>query len=172
CFEHAPPASLAVHRRILGAGLHFNAGFNGIVCTQAELEARNPLADPVMARYAQQLLDAADPPRPATLAQDVRRTVLLLLPSGRCSIERVAQHLGLACRTVQRGLADEGQRYSSLVNEVRRELATRHVMQGDRALTDVALQLGFSAPSAFSRWYQAQFGRSASSSRAGRSPRP
>ena len=59
-------------------------------------------------------------------------------------------------------------RSCTLVNDVRRELAMRHVLQSDRPLTEVAALLGFSAPSAFSRWYGAQFGRSASRSRAER----
>ena len=103
-----------------------------------------------------------------TMLEDVRRTTLLLLPSGRCTIEQVAEHLGVACRTVQRGLAEQGQSFSSMVNEIRKELATRHVIESDRPLTEVAMLLGFSAPSAFSRWYHAQFGCSAKESRAAR----
>ena len=103
-----------------------------------------------------------------TMLEDVRRTILLLLPSGRCTIEQVAEHLGVACRTVQRGLAEQGQSFSSMVNEIRKELATRHVIESDRPLTEVAMLLGFSAPSAFSRWYHAQFGCSAKESRAAR----
>ena len=168
CLEHPAPRELGAHQRVLGHALSFNADFNGIVCTQAELDASNSTADPAMVRYAQQLLDAAVKPKQLTLALDVQRTVVLLLPSGRCSIEQVADRLGLACRTVQRGLAEQGQRYSSLVNDVRRELAMRHVLQSDRPLTEVAALLGFSAPSAFSRWYVAQFGCSATRSRAER----
>ena len=102
------------------------------------------------------------------MLEDVRRTILLLLPSGRCTIEQVAEHLGVACRTVQRGLAEQGQSFSSMVNEIRKELATRHVIESDRPLTEVAMLLGFSAPSALSRWYHAQFGCSAKESRAAR----
>ena len=96
----------------------------------------------------------------------MRRTILLLLPSGRCSAEQVADHLGVVCRTVQRRLAERGQSFSSMVNEIRTELATRHVIESDRPLTEVATLLGFSAPSGFSRWYHVQFGCSPKESRA------
>ena len=165
CFDHPAPRDLSVHRRLFGRGVEFDAEFNCIVCAKADLDARNPSADPAMARYAQQLLDASAKPQRATMLEDVRRTILLLLPSGRCTIEQVAEHLGVACRTVQRGLAEQGQSFSSMVNEIRRELATRHVIESDRSLTEVAMLLGFSAPSAFSRWYHAQFGCSAKESR-------
>jgi AraC-like DNA-binding protein len=171
CFEHPAPRDVSVHHRIFGPCVEFDSDFNCIVCAKTDLDARNPSADPAMARYAQQLLDASAEPQRSTVLEDVRRTILLLLPSGRCTIEQVAEHLGVACRTVQRGLAEQGQTFSSMVNEIRKELAVRHVIESDRPLTEVAMLLGFSAPSALSRWYQAQFGCSAKESRAARSAR-
>jgi AraC-like DNA-binding protein len=168
CFMHAPPRDTSTHLRVFGACVEFNHDFNGIVCSRAELDAKNASADPLMARYAQRLLDETvelDPSR--TVLENVRRTVLLLLPSGRCNIELVAEHLGLVARTAQRRLAEQGLSFSELVNELRVELATRYVTQSDRPLIDVAALLGFAAPSGFSRWYQGQFGCSPTQSRAG-----
>lgn len=168
CFEHPAPRDLAVHRRFFGPSVEFNYDFNCIICAKADLDARNPSADPAMARYAQQLVDTFPMPQQATMLEDVRRIVLLLLPSGRCSIELVSDHLGMVCRTVQRRLAEEGRSFSSIVNDVRTELAARHVIETDRPLTEVATLLGFSAPSGFSRWYHTQFGCSPKESRATR----
>lgn len=168
CFRHPAPRDASVHHRLFGYCVEFDADFNCIVCVKTDLYARNPSADPAMMRYAQQLLDASAKPLEPTMLEDVRRTTLLLLPSGRCSVEQVAEHLGVACRTVQRGLAKQGQSFSSMVNEIRKELATRYVIESDRPLTEVAMLLGFSDPSALSRWYHAQFGCSAKESRAAR----
>ena len=167
CFAHPAPRDTSVHLRVFGPCVEFNHDFDGIVCAKADLDTPNPSADPAMARYAQQLLDVAMASQGPSILDDVRRTVLLLLPSGRCSIEQVAAHLGVVCRTIQRRLAEQGMSFSSLVNELRVELATRHVMECERPLTEVAAMLGFSAPSGFSRWYHTQFGCSAKQSRAG-----
>jgi len=164
CFEHAPPTDLRTHIQLFGDDVEFNCEFNGIVCTRSDLDTRNPSADPAMVRYAQQLVDAASKQHDASMLDDVRRTVLLLLPGGRCSIEKVAEHLGVVPRTIQRRLADEAQSFSGLVNDLRRELAVRYVHESDRPLTEVAELLGFT-PSSFSRWYQSQFNRSAKDSR-------
>jgi AraC-like DNA-binding protein len=172
CFTHPAPRDLRVHQRLFGRRVEFDADFNGIVCAKADLDARNPSADPAMTRYAQQLMDSSATLQRATMLEDVRLTILLLLPSGRCTIEQVADHLGVACRTVQRGLSERQQTFSTMVNDIRRELAARHVLESDRPLTEVAMMLGFSAPSALSRWYQAQFGCSAKESRAARSAAP
>jgi AraC-like DNA-binding protein len=168
CFTHAAPRDLATHMRVFGPCVEFRYDFNGIVCGRQDLDTANPSADPAMARYAQQLLDVTlsqQQGEQPSLIEDVRRTALLLMPGGRCSIEQVAEHLGVACRTVQRRLSDQGANFSDLVNTLRVDLAERHVQGSERPLTEVAALLGFSAPSGFSRWYAAQFGCSPSQAR-------
>ncbi|QQX88227.1 AraC family transcriptional regulator [Cupriavidus necator] len=166
CFEHPAPRDLSTHQRFFGPHVEFDCDFNGVICAKADLDARNPGADPAMVRYAQKLIDEAARSHQATMLEDVRRTILLLLPSGRCSMEHVAENLNVVCRTVQRRLAEQGQSFSSIVNEIRMELATRHVIESDRPLTEVATLLGFAALSGFSRWYHVQFGCSPKESRA------
>ena len=165
CFEHAAPRDLATHHRLFGPDVEFNCDFNGIIFPKADLDAPIPWADPAMVRYAQRLIDQSAIAQQASMLEGVRRTVPLLLSSGRCSIEQVAKQMGVVCRTVQRRLAERGQSFSSIVNEIRMELAARHVMESDRPLTEVATLLGFSGPSAFSRWYHVQFGCSPKDSR-------
>ena len=172
CFSHPPPKDLGTHLRVFGPCVEFNDDFNGVVIANADLDAPNPTADPAMARYAQQLLDASLESQEPTLLEDVRRTILLLLPSGRCSIEQVASHLGVVTRTVQRRLADQALTFSQMVNDTRVELASRHVNESERPMTEVAALLGFSAPSGFSRWYQSAFGCSPKEGRAKRTTGP
>lgn len=168
CFAHAAPPDPAVHQLLLGPRLEFGHDFNGIACLASDLDAPNPDADPQMARYAQRLLEASDIASQPSPVDEVRRTIALLLPGGRCSIERVAAQMGLVSRTVQRRLAEHGVSFSELVDEMRAELAQRHVVQGGRPLTDVAALLGFAAPSGFSRWYQQRFHCTPSQRRAAR----
>lgn len=168
CFEHQAPKNLSVHRRVLGRRLEFDADFNGIVCARSDLDARNPVADPEMARYAMRLLTSASDTRPNAFVEAVRRAILWLLPSGHCSVRQVAEYFGVSSRTVQRLLSLEGATFSSLVNDLRRELAVRYVVGSNRPLTEIALLLGFSAPSTFSRWYQTEFTCSARDMRTGR----
>ena len=93
-----------------------------------------------------------------TLADKVRRLVREMLPLGRCSVEKVAQHLGVDRRTVHRHLAQRGETFSSLVDDVRGELAEGYLEGNKGGLTDVADLLGFSALSALSRWHKRHFG--------------
>ena len=87
----------------------------------------------------------------------MRELVVMLLASGTCTIERVAQHLGIDRRTIHRRLAQDGDTFSGVVEAVRRELAERYVNEHHRTLAEVASLLGFAAPSGFSRWYRHRF---------------
>jgi len=57
-FTHSAPASLTRHVAMFGRIVDFDADFNGIVCGAGDLAGLLPTADPVMARYARQYLDA------------------------------------------------------------------------------------------------------------------
>ena len=166
CFAHDAPRDRSIHDRVFGRNVEFGHDFNGIVCARSDLEAPNPNADPELARLARKLLDAESASRSNMTAQ-VRELVVGLLGTGTCTIERAAQHLGVDRRTVHRRLAVEGATFSALVEAVRRELAARYVKEEQRPLADVAVLLGFSAPSAFSHWYRRQFGATPSSRRDG-----
>src|SRR4029453_12135126 len=87
CFAHDAPADRSVHERIFGRNVEFGHDFNGIVCARSDLEAPNPNADPELARLARKLLDTESAARGRTTSADVRRLVVMLLPTGGCSID-------------------------------------------------------------------------------------
>ncbi|MDP3139101.1 MAG: AraC family transcriptional regulator, partial [Burkholderiaceae bacterium] len=93
-FRHSAPANASWHRKVFGASVVFGQDYNEIVCSAQDLEAPNPGADPVMARYSQRLL-AAEHGQHTSMSDRVRRLVVLLLPRGHCTADVVAQHLGV-----------------------------------------------------------------------------
>jgi AraC-like DNA-binding protein len=164
CFSHRAPARLEVHRRVFGEAVEFGHEFSGIVCNAADLEALNPGADPVMARYAKRLLER-EPQRTRLWSLRVKQLALMLLPRGHCRVEVVAQHLGVDRRTVARRLAEEATSFSQIVEDLRSELLAHYRTDDARPLGEVAALLGFSALTNFSRWHRAHFGHAARSVR-------
>jgi AraC-like DNA-binding protein len=158
-FNHAAPKDLAVHRRLFGLTPTFASEFSGIVCAAKDLDKPNPSADPVMARYAKQFVEAMPGAASRSTVQEVRKAIYLLLPLGRATIEQVANGLGMNPRTLQRHLGDAGEVYSDLLNGVRRDLAARYLRNSQNSLTEISAMLGFSHSSAFSRWHTTQFGQ-------------
>jgi len=172
CFTHAAPARKDAHRKFFGTDVLFNEDFNGIVCRSGDLDAAVPAADAKMARYVQQYLDTIAARRKTTMTANVRECIYTMLPSGLCSADKVAERLGVDRRTVHRHLAREGQTFSSVMDSVRAELVTRYIENRDRPLAAVSELLGFSAVSAFSRWFRNQFGCSVTDWRAERAGPP
>lgn len=160
-FRHPAPAHTAVHHRFFGSRVDFGQEFNDIVCSARDLDASNPGADPVMARYTEGLL-AGDPSSDTSITDQVRKLVVLLLPRGHCRAEVVAQHMGVDRRTIHNRLDSEGTHFKNVVNHMRCELLDNYLNEGSRSLSEVAKLLGFSELSAFSRWHRQQFGRTAS----------
>jgi AraC-like DNA-binding protein len=174
CFAHPAPADRTVHERIFGRIVEFGHDFNGIVWRAKDLEVANPNADPVAARYAHKLVETALHNKPADMASEVRALVVAQLGGGHCTIDLVARQLGITRRTVHRRLLAEGQTFSRILDDVRRDLAARYLADQHRSLAEVSMLLGFAAPSGFSRWHRRHFHAAASHRRtrvAGRSSR-
>ena len=167
-FTHAAPQKKEAWRKFFGADVLFGQDFNGIVCRSRDLDAAVPAADARMAHYVQQYLDSIALRRNTTMTASVRECIYTMLPSGLCSAQTVATRLGVDRRTIHRHLARENQTFSSVLDSVRAELVTRYIENRDRPLASVAELLGFSAVSAFSRWFRNQFGCSVTDWRAGR----
>ena len=159
-FTHHVPADLTIHRRVFGIAPEFDAEFNGIVCVAADLDRPNPSADPALAKHARSYLETLATPQASSLAQEVRHAIHLLLPSGRASMEAIAQGLGINARTLQRQLEASGESFSALLNAARRELVTRYLGNPAYSLGQVGELLGFAYPSSFTRWFVSQFGES------------
>lgn len=166
-FMHAQPADVEPHRRLFRCRLVFDSDFNGVVLATADLDRDNPGADALMARYARRYLDTMPDNRGAAMEQRIRNALYLLLPLGRGALEPVAAHLGLTGRTLQRRLEASQIQFSKLLDEVRAELAERHLRNGGYALSQVAEMVGYASPSAFTRWFTAHFQVSPSAYRAG-----
>jgi len=157
CFRHAPPNNLVLHRRFFACPIDFGQDFDAVVIRATDLAAPISRSDPTMSRHVQKYLDTLISWPNATATDKVRQLITVLLPTGTCTVERVARHLGVDYRTVQRRLAREGQSFSTFIDQIRGDLATRHILSGDRSMTEIASLLGFSALSAFSRWFRHHF---------------
>ncbi|MFS4552956.1 AraC family transcriptional regulator ligand-binding domain-containing protein [Comamonas resistens] len=151
-FMHPPPANLSWHRSILGGNLLFSQDYNGIALAASDMDTPLRSADPVMRQQVHRLMREDLGGNRPTIEDEVAQLIMALLPTGRCSAEQVAMHLGVDRRTVHRRLAVHGSSFNQLLDGIRQEQAQRLMAYGDRKLSDIAPLLGFSSLSAFSRW--------------------
>ncbi|HSW18471.1 MAG TPA: AraC family transcriptional regulator [Ramlibacter sp.] len=170
CFTHRPPSDMRAHRALFGAQVEFNAAFNGIICNLRDLKQELPRTDPDMARYARDYLERAIGPVRHTNVEVVRQLVSVLMPSGRCTVDQVAQHLEVDRRTVHRWLEAEEETFSSILRQVRREFVQRRLAESDSPIAEVGKFLGFSSSSAFAHWFRTEFDSTAAAWRRAQGP--
>lgn len=155
-FKHAAPADTSEHRRIFRSPVHFSRPVNEIIFDPSLLNLPIVEADAalcaVLDRHAEELLTKV--PRRGGFADEVRSLLFESLNGGDASLEAVAQHLGTSPRTLQRKLKEEGTTHQDLLDEIRRDLSKRYLIEPQMAICEVAYLLGFSEPSAFHRAFR------------------
>jgi AraC-like DNA-binding protein len=154
-FEHAEPDYVGEYHRLFRCQVRFGAGRNALVFHRTHLDlpmkAHCPaLADAVTLRAEGQLSRLAEE---ATIAFRVQELVRAHLSSGEASMGWVARQLGFSAPTLRRRLDEEDTTFSSIMDEVRREVAERE-LQGKRSVSEIAFRLGFSSTSAFDRAFK------------------
>ena len=157
CLTHSPPADLRVAHRVLGRRVEYGALANGIVFRKSDMElpmATQARLDAYTRQYVQSLMSSTTTSTTAL----VRRLALILLPAGQCTLPRIASHMGVDARTVDRRLAREGTQYGALMDQIRSELVRQYLVGRPRKQAEIATLLGFSGATVFSRWFRRQFG--------------
>ena len=161
-FQHGAPRDPAVHKRLFGTACRFDQSFDAIVLRAEDLDRPLKTFDPVMSRYARQLLDTMAVQDTRTLTSEVSQIILATLPSGRCTADVIAAYLGMDRRTLHRRLLTEQNSFTELLLGIRRQLLERQMSSGHLSMAQIALQLGFANQSVFSQWHRREFGVSAS----------
>ena len=95
---------------------------------------------------------------PVSTGRKVEDLIRRLLPTGDCTLPVIAETLSITVRTLQARLDQEQTSFRRLLEQVRREIATYHLRRGDMPLTQLAMVLGYSELSAFSRSFRRWYG--------------
>lgn len=161
-FCHSAPSDTATHRRLFRAPIHFDQEFNGLTFASAVLKEPIRSADDLTHKYLLSYIRSLDTRHGDDIVSKTRRVVIDLVSSGRLSKEVVARYMGIGPRTLQRKLEEHGYTFKQLTDEVRASLASQHLSNSHKPLTEVAELLGYSELSAFSRFFQRIFGKSPS----------
>lgn len=83
-----------------------------------------------------------------------RQALVGLIRSGRTQLPALAHSLQMSPRSLQRRLAGQGQSFQSLLSQTRQQLAEAYLRDANVELAEVALLLGYSEQSAFTRAFR------------------
>lgn len=90
----------------------------------------------------------------AGLSASIRKRLHASPPSEWPGLEDLADRLRIPAPTLRRRLQLEGQTFRSIKDEMRRALAMEALLNGSSGIADLAIDLGFSEPSAFHRAFR------------------
>lgn len=162
-FKHAPQAAPELYTALLGVCPRFNAEENSVSFDADYLTQPPAPASDRLRLYFESFLNHAGHNHARPLKHQVIRLIHELIPTGEASAATVAHLMGLHTRTLQRQLKLINTDFRTLLEEVRYKQAREMLAESDITLTDLALQLGYSELSAFSRAFKRWSGESAQS---------
>jgi len=151
--ERKKPINTNLHKQLLTPHVSFGAQVNALILPVEILGRSNPRADPQLFSIMSMQMEAL--PQRNTDAQDpvaaVRLHVAENLSNNTVTLASEAGRLGMSSRTLQRRLTDAGTSLQAIVDECRKEMAGRFLLETDLTLSSIGYKLGFSAPAAFTR---------------------
>ena len=166
-FVHPKPAYAQHYGRFFGCEAGFGRSGNRIHLDNSMLDLQVMSADAGLLSalefsMADKLKVRSDD---ADLVTRVNHFITVYLGEGGAHVSQVAAALGLSRRSLQRKLADKGQSFGEMVDANRCAVAMDYIQHSDYSLTDIAIMLGYSELSSFSRAFRRWTGKSPQSFR-------
>jgi len=148
------PRAVDTLRKALGVPLKFDAEQLKMAFPASDLSRALPTADPLLYRMMAERIEQLEARQRRDLVgrvRDVMQTVIFLEDS-RSSI--VASRIGVSLRTLNRRLGERETSLQAIRDQVTAEAACQLLGNTDKPASDVALILGYSDSSAFTRAFR------------------
>ncbi|EED31147.1 hypothetical protein NOR53_2492 [gamma proteobacterium NOR5-3] len=149
------------YRHFFRAPVEYNAEANGLDFPEALLDKpvspnNGALHELVLQKISGDLSD-----RQQDLAHGVSVIIRSLLPTGQCTVERVASYYACDKRTLQRYLREESDTtYQAILDDVRFSLVQNYLLDSSMSMTQLSFIAGYTDTSNFSRAFSKRFGMS------------
>lgn len=160
-FKHEESAHAHAYEDFFGCPVRFGCPevvvrFSTDLLTKP-LKSRDPALLALLEQHANQLLDQL--PRQEEVVVQVRKAIAGSLRDGEPDIERISGQLGCSSRTTQRRLKEAGTNFRKELNLVRHELAASYLRDPRLQIVNIAMLLGYSEHSAFTRAFREWTGK-------------
>ena len=164
CFTHAlggktaTKSRIAAYERYFRGAVRFGAAANELRFPREHLDLRVAAPDAALRGVLEEYADSLSGTRAevGAFVERVRSALHEGLLHADVSIDGIAKRFGMTRRTLQRRLTQEGTALQTLLDETRRDLATRYTEDGRIPIAQVARVLGYQDPAqlrrAIRRW--------------------
>ena len=154
------PAQTATEPEPYRNHIEYDSNFGGISFPLNWLSRKPHFDEQLLRDHFQQRIRLLEDIYPGNLRAQVCHIIGNLLPSGECSIDRVAAAMNLHPRVLQKKLQKDTTSFRELLQKTRMDIAMRNLQHGQLSITDLALNLGYADVAIFSRNFKRWTGRS------------
>lgn len=171
-FSRPIPEDQRPYRRHFGLLPSFGQVHDAVFFDAALLDnKRTPIHDAELNGFLRTQLSTLENALGSSFAEQVAELIETLLMGGSCSVEKVAEILGIHRLTLYRRLQGQGTTFESLLDDRRRSLAEEMLQRNTLSIAEIADALGYSAAPNFTRAFQRWTGLSPSAWRDQWTPR-
>lgn len=153
-FSYPEPAWGHIYRRYFHCPVRFNQPLTRLYGSIALADYELPLANRLLAMSAEKVLFENIPTRAARMLPLRLRRLLMRYYGAFPSLDTAASDLGMSARTLSRKLAEDGTTYQKELDDLREKLAKEYFFRGGDSVTQVALMLGYTDISNFSKAFK------------------
>lgn len=150
------PAQASIYEVLMGCPVRFEAPCHALEMPVSLLAMRITTSDPYLRglfdQQAQAMLDQQ--PRPDRFLDELQQQIVAALQDGEPSAAAIAERMQCSLRSFYRQLAGQGLRYRALLADVRFKLARMYLADPRLSSAEIALLLGYSEQSAFTRAFR------------------
>jgi len=132
--------------------LHFPLAYFALPVTNGDPGLKN-----LLERQAAALLAVL--PQQEDFIQLLQQAIVKAIQNGEPTLEQVARTLALSPRTLHRRLAEKQLVFKELLQQLRLQLARQYLQEQRLTLSEIALLLGYSEQSAFTRAFRQWTGK-------------
>ncbi|MNO86580.1 HTH-type transcriptional regulator VirS [compost metagenome] len=150
-FSGTSPLSTARYRRFFKTTVYCGQVCSAMVLTAEQLQHPIEQQDPLLHRRLVQYFNHFNRQAAADLVEQVEGLIVRTLATQRCRLPVIAEQLGLHERVLQRRLAEAGQGFEAILENVRRQRADSYLAERSMPMSQVAGLLGYSEQSIFNR---------------------
>jgi AraC-like DNA-binding protein len=162
---HPRSEDISRYNAFFGCATTFQADYDAVAfpeaCPRLPAVGADPHLSEILVRYCEETLWSrrkVDGP----FRTKVENAIAPLLPHGRPRAHVVAQKLRMSPRTLARRLADEDVSFASVLEEMRRALASRYLEDPKLSISQVAWLLGYEEVAAFTHAFRRWTGQTPS----------
>lgn len=158
-FVNAEPADRVPYERFFGGPVLFGQNTTRLVLDLKLLALPLRKSDPgllaLLDQQAERILQDVAVPAPVPAPVELwRATLVSLIRQGQTSLADLAAAHHMSGRSLQRRLAEQGSSFQALLDDTRHRLALGYLRDPALDLAEIALLLGYSEQSAFTRAFR------------------